>query len=83
MAVLQPSEPKGLAFSNGKLEFLIPEYNGGSRISEYEIHIQDNSEEWFLLEIIPVKPLTADPDVPVDLKLYSLAGIFKIRSNLI
>ena len=72
MAVMQPSEPQSLTFRNGKLDFLCPEFNGGSRISEYEVHVQDNNEDWFLLETIPVKPLTADPNVPVDCKLYSL-----------
>ena len=36
MAVLQPSEPENLMF-NGKLSFCCPRYNGGSRISVYEV----------------------------------------------
>ena len=38
MAVHQPSEPQNLAF-DGKLKFSSPLYNGGSRISEYEVII--------------------------------------------
>ena len=37
MAVLQPSEPLNLMFGRN-ISFDSPQYNGGSRISDYEVH---------------------------------------------
>ena len=46
----------------------------------YQVHIQDSiTDDWLLLLTIPVKPLSADPDIPEKILLGNLTGVFLIR----
>ena len=79
MSVLPPSAPRNLSFDSS-LSFDHPELLGGSRLSEYEVHIQDpETSDWLLFHKIPIKPLSPDPDLAVADKLSSLNGSFHIR----
>ena len=79
MTVHPPSAPQNLTH-NGSLSFCSPQYNGGSRISEYEVHLKGvNSEDWYLLKTIPVKPLSDEPDIMEGNLPRDLKGSFLIR----
>ena len=46
----------------------------------FQVHIKDDTtDDWLLLLSIPVKPLSADPDIPENNLLCNLMGIFTIR----
>ena len=79
MAVLPPSAPQQLLF-DGRLSFCKPEHLGGSRISAYEVHIEDpETGDWLMLQSIPVKHLVSDPDLSQMCQISKLRGAFHIR----
>ena len=45
-----------------------------------QVHLKDEiSGDWVLLFTIPVKSLSADPDIPTNNTLINLSGVFCIR----
>ena len=79
LAVVPPSAPQELMFDES-LSFSSPKYLGGSRISGYEVHIEDpDTGDWYLLECRSVQPLTPEPDLSSACQLSSLRGSFHIR----
>ena len=52
----------------------------GYKKSNLQVHLRDEiSGDWFLLFIIPVKPLSAEPDISANNELTNLCGAFCVR----
>ena len=95
MTVLPPSQPQDVTFRsniafcsplyNGGSR--ISEYEAIKTLQNLillvcnmQVHIKDEiSGNWFLLETIQVKPLSAEPDILADNVLKNLSGSFSIR----
>ena len=49
-------------------------------IKYLQVHLKDEiSGDWVLLFTIPVKSLSAEPDIPANNTLITLSGVFSIR----
>ena len=81
MKVLPPSQPTSVSFDDVKqrLSFSSPDYDGGSRIQFFEIHIKSEfSSTWQMLSRIEVLKLSPEPDIPSNI-FGRLGGRFMVR----
>ena len=79
LKVLRSSAPLLLKFNtiSQVLTFTKPEFDGGSNIQSYEIHIC-KAGQWFQYSVIGVKTLSQEPEIPKNV-FGRLSGTFDVR----
>jgi len=80
MVTLPPGPPTEISVSRDDLDFKPPEYDGGGRVTEYQVHLLDvnSNGDWKLYCVVPVRPLSASPNIPPAL-FQGLKGRFLLR----
>jgi len=80
MVTLTPGPPTEISVSRDDLDFIPPEYDGGGRVTEYQVHLLDvnSNGDWKLYCVVPVRPLSASPNIPPAL-FQGLKGRFLLR----
>ena len=72
MLVLKPSPPRELRFDQASqdLHFVSPEFDGGSRIQMYEVHIKKSDsidDHWQMFRKLEVAKFSSAPIIPPDI----------------